>query len=64
MRPHPAALVAKIKGAALAGIPYKVITRHTGVTERAIRNYVRGQSRADVEPDFSVIQKLRDLLAT
>jgi hypothetical protein len=56
---HPDALVARIKGAALAGIPQKAISRLIEVPVRTVRNYVSGDSRSYVEPNREIGWRLK-----
>lgn len=56
---YPDALVAKVKGAAQANIPHKVIHAISGVSLSAIGAYAAGESRASVEPDMRITEILR-----
>lgn len=54
--------VARIKGAVASGIPHKLVARLTGVSESAVGHYSSGTSRKDVEPDPSLVERLREWL--
>jgi predicted transcriptional regulator len=56
---YPDALVAKVKGAAKADIPHKVIAKLTGVSPSAISAYACELSRTDVQADDSIVDYLR-----
>lgn len=61
---HPRELVARIKGAARAGIKHKTIAMLTGVAAGSIRHYACGNVYKDVEPDEFPVERLRAWLLT
>lgn len=59
---HPKDLVARVKGALMAGLKPKVIAHHTGVPVDTIEQWASGESRATVEADSTVAQDIREVL--
>lgn len=59
---HPISLVSRIKGALLAGLGPKLISRRTGIPASTIKKISRGQTHAAVPPDEQVGSLISDLL--
>lgn len=56
---HPDWLVAKIVGAAMVGIPHKVIAKAAEIPLATVRSMAKGERRNRIQPDDSLMYQLR-----